>query len=335
MKHFLLLLLFSLSISSFAGRMYSSEYGRFINQDPIGVEGGLNVYNSVSNNMVNGFSGGWSFNDGMRLQTGYLTESKGVDPWGLELESCDISDFIIKHITKFSYNNGRYSRASVRKNKDIDSEIILKMINEDYIFKVLGKTPAESLKNFKAHIDVRKQIVENAKNKQFRWVFSDMRFPKGDQEVVTSDTNFELLPDCKENPYLFFLAVNNSRTFVGCRTGTKLVFEGGFNTLPRPKKLREGRNSKQFIPGDWGYIINLSREENPKNWSNGLAGENIIYLGNKQFWGHFGDENKNIFTIEKWFHKIRGWTSKDEKEQGRPELRERIDFPTTGLKLGK
>ena len=88
MKKLLLLLIFILSITAYGGRFYSSEYGRWVNRDPIGVDGGINTYNSVSNNMVNGFSGGLSYSSGMthdRQMPNYLgeiTNNFWLDPWG-------------------------------------------------------------------------------------------------------------------------------------------------------------------------------------------------------------------------------------------------------------
>lgn len=82
MKHFLLFILLSSSITSYAGRMYSSEYGRFINQDSAGVEGGINLYNSGSNNMVNGFAGMFGYSGGMSLDVGELVFNYGVDAYG-------------------------------------------------------------------------------------------------------------------------------------------------------------------------------------------------------------------------------------------------------------
>src|SRR5262245_66577575 len=36
-------------------RVYRPDWGRWLNQDPIGIEGGLNLYASVGNNSVNHF----------------------------------------------------------------------------------------------------------------------------------------------------------------------------------------------------------------------------------------------------------------------------------------
>ena len=68
--------------SVFAGRFYTSDHGRWLNRDPIGVNGGINIYNSVSNNMVNGFSGGMSFFGGMSINTGVVGRSSFVDSYG-------------------------------------------------------------------------------------------------------------------------------------------------------------------------------------------------------------------------------------------------------------
>ncbi len=64
-------------------RYYDSANGRWLNQDPIGVSGGINVYNSVSNNMVNGFSGGQALSSGMEEYVGYNEISTNVDAYGL------------------------------------------------------------------------------------------------------------------------------------------------------------------------------------------------------------------------------------------------------------
>jgi hypothetical protein len=87
MKKILTLLILFLTLSVSAKRFYSPEFGRFITQDPIGVDGGLNLYNSVSNNMVNGFAGSLGYSGGMGIDVGELIVRQGVDPFGFfELE---------------------------------------------------------------------------------------------------------------------------------------------------------------------------------------------------------------------------------------------------------
>ena len=51
--------------------------------DPIGVNGGINVYNSVSNQMVNGFAGQFGFANGGLLNVGDFGGYNLVDPYGL------------------------------------------------------------------------------------------------------------------------------------------------------------------------------------------------------------------------------------------------------------
>ena len=64
-----------------AERFYNPQDGRWLNRDPLGIEGGINLYNSVSNNMVNGYTGGLSLNAGMNEYVS-LSETFGLDPYG-------------------------------------------------------------------------------------------------------------------------------------------------------------------------------------------------------------------------------------------------------------
>ena len=64
-------------------RYYDAADGRWLNRDPIGVNGGISIYNSMSNNMVNGYAGGIKWSSGMNQNIGNLIGVGGVDSWGL------------------------------------------------------------------------------------------------------------------------------------------------------------------------------------------------------------------------------------------------------------
>ena len=83
MKNFIFISWILLTVqSAFALRFYSPEYGRWLNRDPISVNGGINIYNSVSNNIVNGYSGGLSHSGGMEPLIGNLAENYFLDRYG-------------------------------------------------------------------------------------------------------------------------------------------------------------------------------------------------------------------------------------------------------------
>ncbi|MCM8538320.1 MAG: InlB B-repeat-containing protein [Lentisphaeraceae bacterium] len=63
-------------------RYYDAKDGRWLNSDPIGVNGGINTYNSASNNMVNGFAGGMSWSGGISMDSGNLSLSYQLDSYG-------------------------------------------------------------------------------------------------------------------------------------------------------------------------------------------------------------------------------------------------------------
>ena len=74
-----------------------------------------------------------------------------------------------------------------------------------------------------------------------------------------------------------------------------------------------------WIPGDWGYITNINSPA--KGGTPGLEGENIIYTGTDQFWGHFSSGN-TYRTLQQWFDDVKSWNggAKTEKMRRRPTI---------------
>jgi RHS repeat-associated protein len=63
-------------------RFLDVENGRWLNNDPIGVEGGINTSNYLSNNPVNGFARSIKYTGGMGVFVGEIVRSMGVDAFG-------------------------------------------------------------------------------------------------------------------------------------------------------------------------------------------------------------------------------------------------------------
>ena len=88
-----------------------------MNRDPIGVDGGINIYNSVSNNMVNGFSGRMSYSGGMSFYNEYFTEDFGVDTWGLWTGKREKDDYAI-----FTSEDGDTIEALINNKSKLNSD---------------------------------------------------------------------------------------------------------------------------------------------------------------------------------------------------------------------
>lgn len=84
-------------------RLFDAINGRFLNQDPLGVDGGINLYNAVSNNIVNAYVGGQSYTDGMEIEVGDRIFTPWVDAFGFKGKG--------HHIVPWSLFNKKVSQA--------------------------------------------------------------------------------------------------------------------------------------------------------------------------------------------------------------------------------
>ena len=60
-----------------------------------------------------------------------------------------------------------------------------------------------------------------------------------------------------------------------------------------------------WIPGDWGYIHNKANTT-MRAVNLGFEGENIIYLGNNEFWGHLSPK-VTILPLNIWLEEVSKW----------------------------
>ena len=328
MKKLIFIFCFIFAIqSAFALRIYNPEYGRWLNRDPIGVEGGINIYNSVSNNMINGFSGGGSWSNGMALDSAELIMSSDLDAWGEVVQTdCPIDEWLKKYSheeIKFKRtvkNNKYFYTASVVKTSTIN-EILSAMMAENYVFKIKGGAKVKDVtSNLIAHIKARYKIVNNTYFKRYKFGAG-----KDYEEYHTIKPK----PDENKDPQRYLDSINNSRTRIACLAATGYCFYGGIGN----KNDSASRVVEVWIPGDWGYIYNDAHDHWTKvenGWKDGLEGENLIYRGRKLFWGHITDR-QTVMSLKKWMNFIKKWKNRTKTQNGKPRLDLEVDFPTIGL----
>ncbi len=230
-------------------RYYDADMGRWINRDPIEERGGVNVYGFVGNDGVN---------KGDRL--GLKIESQCIDAY---LKKNKITAFKRKLIKKGDKEYYLYEDSGIKPDvNNLINEILSVMIMSEHTFVTKGETINKAIDSLKANIKARKEIIANTnklKNLQFG---IGIPIPPG----TTSD-------DIYKDP---------SKYSMGCKAAYTFVTSG---------KTMHYIRSKFFIPGDGGYIANIKHTmyttlKNTNNSAIGEEGENIIYQGSWNFFGH-------------------------------------------------
>ena len=111
------------------------------------------------------------------------------------------------------------------------------------------------------------------------------------------------------------LFINPREYAISCLAATYLVMRaGGGANLASDYNVDRG----DWIPGDWGFIQNTNH--NPGEV--GYEGENIIYLGNDQYWGLI-TEGSRVGTLGSWEMFIQTW--------GAAKLQPTRKWPTVGM----
>ncbi len=88
--------------------------------------------------------------------------------------------------------------------------------------------------------------------------------------------------------------------------------------MAQRKNLSKKDNEADWVPGDYGYVINTKWDG-----TNELRrGENLIYLGGEQFWGH--NDGNRVRSLPRWKEAVARWN-------GGSELDKWKKFPKIGL----
>jgi RHS repeat-associated protein len=319
------------SLSYYGYRYYDASAGRWLSRDPIKEQGGNNILSFSGNDLIN-----------------------SVDGHGLSIIVCKADDYLGGlGLTKDKdyapeENNKNLLQAKLGSSYSFDGslekEIIWKMLQDDRVFNVKDL----SVDNLKLNVLARKNIVDAIT----QWGPPRAKFPNDDGENEWNPAYWSA-PDVVKDGALSSAAINDafsadsaSNYTMGCKyTADLILLKGVLDTIGAkafdsalaangersvytsafgPFKLLkstdvapglENPTMKNWVPGDKGYIKGGA--------GRGLAaGENILYMGNGQFWGVPHGKADSLGAM---MDRVKGFSNLQASETGR-----RI-YPGVGL----
>lgn len=224
----------------------------------------------------------------------------------------------IQGVTGYQRNGNSYSHGGMTNNI-LKHQILYDMLSSQRTFSVEGDNDPTAERNLEAHLDARKGIVDYTGKKQYGfaagpamkmnpryWIQIGKKKLWGTQPFVTQQEAFN---DLFVNPQEYKVACNAA-------THATLVAGSGGAEL----KTDYGADKTDWIPGDKGYIENVKFMDKPVD---GQEGENLIYTGYRQYWGHISDEN-TYKSLDEWFNLVKSWN-------GEAKISDTRVRPKTGL----
>lgn len=247
----------------------------------------------------------------------------------------------IDHITR---QGSTFSAPMIKIERytTVRKEIAAGLLASRHIFKF------ENVNDLKLHIEARNQTVESAKKigKEV-WI----AFGKKDNDLfpvqmklTPSELSAELMRRKNQYKNAPEITCENAATLVMGLGQEKWVIQDNLKWHFRERRIREGGvlagtlNDAVYIPGDWARLANLNYKaadpNNPKpsDWEEALCGENIVYLGNGQWYGHF-DPKQPVLPYADWVEKFKtDFKNKDGSLQGKAAMGPTIQHTHVGLK---
>jgi len=225
-----------------------------------------------------------------------------VDP-GVNL---DTMGFTVTH------TGDTYTAPAVTKSS-VHNEIFSGLLHSPRNFKLKGSTSAAANSSLQQQIRSRLGIVSFAAKKKY--TFGAGAAFRMNPAYWNNDVTVK--PGVDRQTAIEDLNVNPTEYSIACLAATMLTMEGGSKS---PLTDGSSADTTDWIPGDWGYITNTKF---PPGGQVGLEGENIIYVGKDQFWGHFGP-GLEYKTLKQWFDQVKSW-------HGGASIDTQRTSPTAGL----
>lgn len=195
-----------------------------------------------------------------------------------------------------------YTCPAIVKNS-VWNEIFTSLLFSPRTFTLDGATNEAINANLKKHMASRLGIIEFASKKKYTFAAGTaFRMNPAYWIVDYAAGRFDVKPGVDRAKAIADLNVNPKEYAIACEAATALTVEGGGKS---PVTDDTGVASDDWIPGDWGYIEN-TKFPTDGTGTPGLEGENLIYVGKDNFWGHFGP-GIEYKTLQKWFDQVKSW----------------------------
>jgi hypothetical protein len=230
--------------------------------------------------------------------------------------------FRSKGMSNVSGSNNVYDRAKGGA-LTFEQEILIDMLASSRIFHVDGDSDATTASHLNEHVKARMGIVGFAAQKKYK--FAALSGWSMNPQYYDWDINkgtWKMKPNVDKQAAWDDLNVNAQLYAIGCAAATDLTMKGGSkgaNIIDIPSS-----DTADWVPGDAGYIENASYQSASGNI--GLMGENIIYTGNGEFWGHFSG-SVTFRTLADWIAVVESWT----QGGGTAKVDNKRELPATGL----
>lgn len=231
--------------------------------------------------------------------------------------------FMRKGLKSFSVDGNIYS-ANKGNAVSAEQEVLIDMLASPRAFNVDGGSSLEVEKSLDAHVKARLGIVAFAGQKKYSFA-SVTNFKMNPQyyNLFPEKLKWERKPGSDKQTAWDDLNVHPQQYAIGCAAATILTQAGG-------SKGAEFRNQssgdeRDWVAGDAGYVNNKAF---PQGEDPGYLGENIIYVGQNLFWGHFTG-NLTYRTLPDWKALVSKWHGGGKASAA--EVDTKREIPLTGL----
>ncbi|MET0576358.1 MAG: DUF4157 domain-containing protein, partial [Mesorhizobium sp.] len=228
-----------------------------------------------------------------------------------------------KGVTNFMVEGNTYE-APKGGALSFEQEMLIDMLSSPRAFNVEGGDEAAAGKSLNANLAARTGIVTFAAKKTYTFA-SVAGFKMNPQyyDVNPATRSWKVKQGVDKQTAWDDLNANPTEYAIGCAAATDLTQMGGSKGAKFEDK--PSADETDWVAGESGYIVNTAFKQGADI---GLLGENIIYVGGAQFWGHFSDD-VTYKSLDGWKKTVAGWHG-----QGAPaaaKLDPKRELPMTGL----